>query len=58
MPVENAIVQKIRESVQTERLIDTAVKLIEIPSPTRSGADVAQRLAEILSADGFAVERA
>lgn len=40
-----------------ERLVDTAVQLVEIPSPTRSASAVLNRLAEILAQDGFAVER-
>ena len=57
MPIDDAIVEQVRAAVQTERLLDTAVRLIEVPSPTRSAAAVAERLAEILTADGFAVER-
>ena len=48
----------IREAVQTERLVNTAVRLIEIPSPTRDAAAVSDALAAILGDDGFTVERA
>ncbi|HEV3003170.1 MAG TPA: M20/M25/M40 family metallo-hydrolase [Pirellulales bacterium] len=51
------LIARLRAAVRPERLLDTAVQLIEVPSPTRSGRDVADRLAKILSADGFAVER-
>lgn len=44
-------------SVNMQRLLDTAMALIEIPSPTRSAGAVANRLAEILHNDGFPVER-
>lgn len=48
---------KIRSSIKAERLTDLAVKLVEVPSPTRSAGKVADRLAEILSDDGFKVLR-
>ncbi len=51
------LVQRVRDAVQRDRLIDTAIRLIEVPSPTRSGGAVADRLAHMLIADGFAVER-
>ncbi|MBX3052382.1 MAG: M20/M25/M40 family metallo-hydrolase [Caldilineaceae bacterium] len=47
----------IRAAVNPQRLADTALALIAVPSPTRSAGAVADRLAEILTADGFAVER-
>lgn len=49
--------ETIRGAIRTERLVETAVKLVEIPSPTRQGAAVADRLAEILREEGFDVER-
>lgn len=49
--------EKIRAAIDPQRLADTALALIEIPSPTRSAGRVADRLAEILKRDGFAVER-
>lgn len=51
------IVDEIRQGVKVERLLRTAIQLIEVPSPTRSAAAVADRLAEILAEDGLAVER-
>ena len=48
---------QLREAIQRERLVETAIKLIEVPSPTRSAADVLDRLDEILRADDFPVER-
>lgn len=47
----------IRAGVNPQRLADTALALIAVPSPTRSAGAVADRLAEILTADGFVVER-
>jgi acetylornithine deacetylase/succinyl-diaminopimelate desuccinylase-like protein len=55
--IDSSTLARIRTSVNRQRLIDTAVRLIEVPSPTRNGAAVADRLAEILTADGFEVER-
>ena len=52
-----SLVEQIRGQINPQRLIDTAVALIEVPSPTRSAGAVADRLAAILSADGFTVER-
>lgn len=50
-------VQRIQQAVNQQRLLDTAIALVEVPSPTCSAGAVADRLAEILAADGFAVER-
>ena len=50
-------VRQIHDAVDEARLIDTAMQLIREPSPTRSAGAVADRLAQILQADGFSVER-
>ena len=55
--MDQRIIEQVSEAIDPQRLIDTAVKLIEVPSPTRSAAAVADRLAEILIEDGFVVER-
>lgn len=47
----------IRAAINPQRLADTALALIAVPSPTRSAGAVSDRLAEILAADGFIVER-
>ena len=57
MTVTPEILDRIAAGVQRPRLLDTAVRLIDVPSPTRQGGAVADRLAEILEADGFEVER-
>jgi acetylornithine deacetylase/succinyl-diaminopimelate desuccinylase-like protein len=57
-PISAETVNQIAQAVQQDRLVETAVALIETPSPTRSAAAVADRLAEILHGDGFDVERA
>jgi acetylornithine deacetylase/succinyl-diaminopimelate desuccinylase-like protein len=50
-------VQAICKAVNRERLVDTAVNLIAVPSPTLNAGAVSHRLADILEADGFDVER-
>jgi acetylornithine deacetylase/succinyl-diaminopimelate desuccinylase-like protein len=52
MPVE-----RLRAAVNRERLLDTARRLVAVPSPTGSAGTVADCLADILKADGFSVER-
>ncbi len=51
------IFPRINSAIRPDRLLDLAVKLVEVPSPTRDGRAVADRLAAILAADGFTVER-
>jgi acetylornithine deacetylase/succinyl-diaminopimelate desuccinylase-like protein len=50
-------IERLRGQVNQDRLLETAVRLIEVPSPTRDAGAVSDRLAEILQADGFDVER-
>jgi acetylornithine deacetylase/succinyl-diaminopimelate desuccinylase-like protein len=47
----------LRRAINRQRLVDTAVQLIEVPSRTGEAGPVSDRLADILAADGFAVER-
>ena len=49
------LVDKVLSAVDTERLVETAMALVEVPSPTCEARDAADRLAEILQSDGFAV---
>ena len=51
------MIDQIQGAIQRERLLDTAIRLVNIPSPTRSAAEVADCLAQILRDDGFGVER-
>ena len=49
--------EQIDRTIDRQRLIDTAVALVEVPSPTRSAGAAADRLDAILAADGFPVQR-
>ena len=57
MSADPAILERLRSSINRQRLIETAQRLIEVPSPTGGARAVSDRLAEILAADGFTVER-
>ena len=48
---------RLRPLVDRRRLVDTAVRLIEVPSRTGEAGAVSDRLAEILAEDGFQVQR-
>lgn len=50
-------IERICHMVNRDRLLDTAIKLVAVPSWTGDAGDVSNRLANILSADGFNVER-
>ena len=56
-PISPQLVEKIRQNVDQQRLLDTAMTLIDIPSPTLSAGKVADQLASLLQDDGFEVER-
>jgi acetylornithine deacetylase/succinyl-diaminopimelate desuccinylase-like protein len=47
----------IRPFIRRDRLLDTAIKLIGIPSPTGSAGAVCDALAGMLRGDGFSVDR-
>lgn len=49
--------QKIAAAINRQRLVDTAVKLIAIPSRTGEAGAVSDCLAEMLRTEGFVVER-
>ena len=51
------IAQQVARQVSAERLLKTAIQLVEIPSPTRQGRAVADCLAEMLQQEDFSVER-
>ena len=55
-PPANLVVQ-LQQSINRQRLVDTAVQLCSVPSRTGEAGPAADCLARILSAEGFAVER-
>ena len=55
--ISEQVVSLVGQSVDEQRLLDTATLLVGIPSPTGDAGAVADRLAELLSDEGFAVER-
>ena len=55
--MNNSLLDRVVQTIDRRRLIDTAVALIEVPSPTRNAGAVADRLAGILADDGFPVQR-
>lgn len=44
-------------AIDPQRLVETAIRLIDVPSPTRSAGKAADCLDQILTEEGFAVER-
>lgn len=57
MTIDPALRDRLTASVDRQRLVDTAVRLIDVPSPTGDAGAASDRLAEILAEDGFTVER-
>jgi acetylornithine deacetylase/succinyl-diaminopimelate desuccinylase-like protein len=57
METDSATIKRLRHHVDRERLLETASRLVEVASPTGDAGAVSDRLAEILAADGFKVER-
>lgn len=53
----STLLDRIKPAVNRQRLIDTAVKLIAVPSRTGEAGAVCDCLAQLLSADGFKVDR-
>src|SRR5262245_46631112 len=49
--------ERVFQAVKRERLLDTATKLVAVPSRTGEAGAVLDCLADILKADGFSVER-
>jgi acetylornithine deacetylase/succinyl-diaminopimelate desuccinylase-like protein len=52
-----AIIEKVCQAVQKQRLLDTAVRLIAVPSRTGEAGVVSDCLAALLTEDGFVIER-
>jgi acetylornithine deacetylase/succinyl-diaminopimelate desuccinylase-like protein len=57
MPPAPELVDRLRQAVNRQRLLDTAVQLIAVPSRTGEAKEVCDCLAGILNSDGFTVER-
>ncbi len=57
MQLTSRQVQRLKAAVNRQRLVDTVVELLAIPSPTGQTSAVADRLAQLLAQDGFVVER-
>jgi acetylornithine deacetylase/succinyl-diaminopimelate desuccinylase-like protein len=57
MSAATDISDRLRAAVNRQRLVDTAVQLVAVPSRTGEAGAVSDRLADILTADGFRVER-
>jgi acetylornithine deacetylase/succinyl-diaminopimelate desuccinylase-like protein len=57
MNTNTHISERLRLAVDRQRLLDTAQQLVAVPSRTGEGGAVADRLAELLRADGFTVQR-
>ncbi len=57
MMLEPDIVEQLRAAVNEERLLDTAVKLIDVPSPTGTAKLALDTLDAILTQEGLEVER-
>ena len=55
--MNHALQDQVAQTVDRQRLIDTAVALVEVPSPTRNAGAAADRLETILADDGFSVQR-
>src|SRR5262245_7628294 len=51
------IVETLSRALRRNRLLDTATRLVAVPSRTGEAGDAAETLAEILRGDGFDVER-
>ena len=55
--IDKVVTAQVADAVDRRRLLETATALVEVPSPTGDARAVADRLAELLAADGFEVER-
>src|SRR5437870_1956747 len=55
--MDSAVIDRIGKAVQRQRLLDTATRLIRVPSPTGDAGAVCEELARLLKEDGFTVER-
>jgi acetylornithine deacetylase/succinyl-diaminopimelate desuccinylase-like protein len=51
------LVERLERAVNRQRLLDTATALVAVPSRTGEAGTALDRLAELLAADGFTVQR-
>jgi len=52
-----SLTDRLGKAVQRQRLLDTATRLVAVPSPTGDAGAVSDALARLLQEDGFTVER-
>jgi len=57
LKLDDDVVSRIRDAIQVDRVVQTAVRLIAAPSPTCSAGPAADALAALLSEQGFEVQR-
>ena len=57
MNSSKTILERLRPHVRRDRLVETALALVGVPSRTGEAGEVSDTLARILRADGFTVER-
>src|SRR5438552_11794789 len=57
MTLDRSLCERLRGAVDRRRLLDTAVRLVGVPSRTGEAGAAADTLAQILRDDGFAVQR-
>jgi acetylornithine deacetylase/succinyl-diaminopimelate desuccinylase-like protein len=57
MHLTPALIDRLRHAINRQRLVDTAVRLIAVPSRTGEAKGVCDCLAGLLTGEGFAVER-
>lgn len=55
--VDEGVCQCVAGALDADRLLQTARALVDVPSPTREAGAVSDKLSEILTVDGFDVER-
>lgn len=54
---DSTLLSRVRSHVSRERLLDTATRLVAVPSPTGDAGAVCDTLSDLLQRDGFAVQR-
>ena len=57
MAFSQSCLEAVQLAVDRDRLVKTAIALVEVPSPTLDAGAVSDRLADILHTDGFEVAR-